>query len=116
MLRRAEGILLRLTTVHYRQSESQKHQLGFWKNSCTLGPMPRTGRIYLSQSVSFPPELLAAAKRRAANLGLSFSTYVQKCIERDLSERKAIVFDETPAARLVAEDPAPDPARRRRAR
>ena len=84
MLRRAEGILLRLTTVHYRQSESQKHQLGFWKNSCTLGPMPRTGRIYLSQSVSFPPELLAAAKRRAANLGLSFSTYVQKCIERDL--------------------------------
>ena len=76
--------------------------------------MPKTGRIYVSQSVSFPPDLLAAAKRRAENLRLAFSTYVQKCIERDLSERKAIVFDEVRGGeRLVAEDSPSESARRR---
>jgi hypothetical protein len=56
--------------------------------------MARPGRIYVNQSVSFPPELLAAAKERANNLGLAFSTYVQKCLEKDLGERSAIVFEE----------------------
>ncbi len=56
--------------------------------------MPKKGRVYLNQSVSFPPALLAAAKKRAKNLGLSFSTYVQKCLERDLAERPAIIFAE----------------------
>ena len=56
--------------------------------------MPKKGRIYVNQSVSFPPQLLAAAKKRAKNLGLSFSTYVQKCLERDLAERPAIIFAE----------------------
>jgi hypothetical protein len=56
--------------------------------------MPRLGRVYVTQSVSFPPALLDAARKRARNLGLSFSTYVQKCLERDLAERGAIVFQE----------------------
>lgn len=56
--------------------------------------MPKKGRYYLNQSVSFPPDMLAAAKRRAESLGLSFSTYVQKCVERDLAERGPIVFRE----------------------
>ena len=56
--------------------------------------MPKTGRVYLNQSVSFPPDMLTAAKKRARNLGLSFSTYVQKCLEKDLETREAIVFEE----------------------
>lgn len=56
--------------------------------------MAKSGRTYVNQSVSFPPELLDAAKDRADNLGLAFSTYVQKCLERDLAERGAIVFEE----------------------
>ena len=67
--------------------------------------MPKSGRIYVSQSVSFPPGLLSEAKKRARNVGLPFSRYVQKCIERDLTERGAIIFDEPgDASRLVAED------------
>jgi hypothetical protein len=69
--------------------------------------MAKVGRTYINQSISFPPELLAAAKERAANLGLAFSAYVQKCIERDLAERGAIVYVERGAPLLaVAEDPA----------
>ena len=40
------------------------------------------GRTFVTQSISFPPELLASAKQRAERLGLPFSTYVQKCIEQ----------------------------------
>jgi len=58
--------------------------------------MANKGRIFVNQSVSFPPQLLAAAKKRAKNLGLSFSTYVQKCLERDLAERPPIIFAEAP--------------------
>ena len=36
------------------------------------------GRTFVTQSISFPPELLASAKQRAERLGLPFSTYVQK--------------------------------------
>lgn len=56
--------------------------------------MQKPGRTFVSQSISFPPELLALAKERAMKLGMPFSTYVQKCVERDLSERGAIVFEE----------------------
>jgi len=73
--------------------------------------MPKTGRIYVNQSISFPPALLQAAKKRASNLGLPFSAYVQKCLERDLAERGAIIFREAgEAAHLaVADDAAPAP-------
>lgn len=64
------------------------------------------GRTFVTQSISFPPELLASAKLRAGRLGLPFSTYVQKCIERDLVARDPIVFDERdPEDLMVAEDP-----------
>jgi hypothetical protein len=64
------------------------------------------GRTFVTQSISFPPELLASAKRRAERLGLPFSTYVQKCIERDLVARDPIVFEERdPQVLMVAEDP-----------
>ncbi len=71
----------------------------------------------MNQSVSFPPDLLAAARRRARNLGLPFSAYVQKCLERDLVERKAIIFTEYDgAAQMAAEEPKPEPAKPRASR
>lgn len=63
----------------------------------------------MNQSVSFPPDLLAAARRRARNLGLPFSAYVQKCVERDLAERGSIVFTEPAGADPMAAE-APQPA------
>jgi predicted DNA-binding protein len=70
--------------------------------------VPKRGRVYINQSVSFPPELLEMAKERARRLGLSFSTYVQKCIETDLKERKALVFAEREEpARAAAEEAGP---------
>lgn len=75
--------------------------------------MPKIGRTYINQSISFPPELLASAKQRAENLGLSFSAYVQKCLERDLAERGAIVYSEPLESHLaVAEAPTQTPAPR----
>jgi hypothetical protein len=56
--------------------------------------MPKRGRVYINQSISFPPGLLAKAKERARRLGLPFSAYVQKCLELDLQDRKALVFAE----------------------
>jgi hypothetical protein len=39
-------------------------------------------------------------------LGLPFSTYVQKCIEKDLEARDPIVFNERDSSGLIAaEDP-----------
>ena len=78
--------------------------------------MPKSGRSYVNQSVSFPPRLLADAKARARNLGLSFSAYVQKCLERDLLERPDIVFREPAGgAQMAAEPPqAPQEAPRPR--
>jgi hypothetical protein len=85
-----------------------------------LARMPKTGRIYVNQSISFPPGMLQAAKKRAGNLGLPFSAYIQKCVERDLAERGALVFRESgDAAELaVADEPAPAPkgAKAKRAR
>jgi hypothetical protein len=43
--------------------------------------------------------MLAEAKERARSLGLPFSTYVQKVVERDLTERTAIVFAEKVTSR-----------------
>ena len=70
--------------------------------------MQKPGRVYVTQSISFPPELLAEARCRADNLDLAFSAYVQKCIERDLAERGAIVYEERAASDgpLVAESKA----------
>ena len=64
------------------------------------------GRTFITQSISFHPDLLGRAKERASRLGLPFSTYVQKCLERDLDARKPIVFDERDSAAelMVAED------------
>jgi hypothetical protein len=72
--------------------------------------MPKRGRLYVNQSVSFPPDLLAAARKRARNLGLAFSAYVQKCLEKDLAERGAIVFTEAEGKfPMAAEAPQPVP-------
>jgi hypothetical protein len=67
--------------------------------------MPKRGRSYVNQSVSFPPKLLADAKARARNLGLSFSAYVQKCLERDLADRPDIIFREPGGAQMAPEPP-----------
>jgi hypothetical protein len=56
--------------------------------------MPKRGRVYVNQSVSFPPGLLTAARERASRLGLTFSAYVQKCLEKDLQERGSLVLTE----------------------
>ncbi|HWA08151.1 MAG TPA: hypothetical protein VG838_01660 [Opitutaceae bacterium] len=64
------------------------------------------GRTFVTQSISFHPDLLGRAKQRAERLGLPFSTYVQKCIEKDLHARDPIVFKERDAGELMAaEDP-----------
>ncbi len=78
---------------------------------------PEKGRTFVSQSISFPPELLARAKDRSERLGLPFSTYVQKCIERDLIARDPIVFSERDSSSglMVAEDPATAAAARPKA-
>ena len=75
--------------------------------------MAKTGRIYVNQSVSFPPPLLEAAKKRAQSLGLGFSTYVRKCLEQDIRERKPLVFEETPEPDRRVAEAAPSPRRRR---
>ncbi|MGH7997004.1 MAG: hypothetical protein ACREFX_11690 [Opitutaceae bacterium] len=75
--------------------------------------MAKSGRIYVNQSVSFPPALLAVAKKRAANLGLPFSAYVQKCVERDLAERQPIVFHETVEPAAAEDAPHSGPRSRR---
>jgi hypothetical protein len=92
-----------------------KRRLGNLEKNRTLARMAKSGRIYVSQSVSFPPDLLSEAKKRAGNVGLPFSRYVQKCIERDLIERGAIIFDEPgDRSRLVAEGgPSARPRRSR---
>ena len=58
--------------------------------------MAKAGRTHVNQSISFPPELLAAAKERAKKLRLSFSAYVQRCVEKDLRVREALVLHEDP--------------------
>jgi hypothetical protein len=81
--------------------------------------MPKRGRSYVNQSISFPPGLLAESRERARKLGLSFSAYVQKCLERDLEERGAIIFTESDrSSPMAAEAPqaTPEPARPKRAR
>jgi hypothetical protein len=67
--------------------------------------MPKPGRSYVNQSISFPPKLLADSKLRAKNLGLSFSAFVQKCLERDLSDRPDIIFKESGGAVQMAAEP-----------
>jgi hypothetical protein len=62
------------------------------------------GRTFVTQSISFHPSMLARAKERADRLGLPFSTYVQKCLERDLTARDPIVFEER------SEAASPEPA------
>jgi hypothetical protein len=71
--------------------------------------MPKSGRSYVNQSISFPPRLLADGKVRAKNLGLSFSAFVQKCLERDLSDRPDIIFKESGGAAQMAAEPAQAP-------
>ena len=81
--------------------------------------MPKAGRIYKPKSVSFPPHLLDEALARARNLGLPFSRYIQKCIERDLQERGSLVFQEKNPDLALSAAEAPgayraSPASRRR--
>jgi hypothetical protein len=81
--------------------------------------MPNSGRSYVNQSISFPPKLLAESKLRAKNLGMSFSAFVQKCLERDLADRPDIIFKESGgAAQMAAEPPQslPETARPRKPR
>jgi hypothetical protein len=73
------------------------------------------GRTFVTQSISFHPELLGRAKQRAERLGLPFSTYVQKCLEKDLLARDPIIFNErdTPELMAAEDPPAADKPRRR---
>jgi hypothetical protein len=75
------------------------------------------GRTFVTQSISFHPDLLGRAKQRAERLGLPFSTYVQKCIEKDLEARDPIVFNERDSSELIAAEDPPksDKARTRSA-
>jgi len=94
--------------------------LGIPAESGKSPELSKRGRVYTNQSVSFPPGLLAKAKERARRLGLAFSAYVQKCVERDLEEGGSIVFSEREEpARAAAEEAgpvAPPPKARQRGR
>src|SRR6185437_7010193 len=86
-VRRVAAMAEVLVSVINRQWQSPR------RNACrpqtpgrSSGGMAKTGRVYVNQSVSFPPALLEAAKKRARSLGLGFSTYVRKCLEQDLRE------------------------------
>jgi len=82
--------------------------LGIHAESGNSPEMSKRGRVYTNQSVSFPPGLLARAKERARRLGLAFSAYVQKCVERNLEEGGSIVFAERDEpARTAAEEAGP---------
>jgi hypothetical protein len=97
-----------LLTVTNSQFHYLTLRLGFVGKLQHDPGMPKRGRTYVNQSVSFPPELLAAARRRARNLGLAFSAYIQKCLQRDLTERGSIVFSESEGAvQMAAESPQP---------
>lgn len=71
------------------------------------------GRTFVTQSISFHPDLLGRAKQRAERLGLPFSTYVQKCIEKDLESRDPIVFNERDSSGLIAAEDPPKPNKAR---
>jgi hypothetical protein len=71
--------------------------------------MQKRGRSYVNQSISFPPKLLSDSKERAKNLGLSFSAFVQKCLERDLSERPDVIFKESGGTMQMAAEPPQSP-------
>lgn len=60
--------------------------------------MPKAGggRVYVNQGVSFPPDLLKAAKERAARLGISLSQYMQLAVRAELARREPIMLDELP--------------------
>jgi hypothetical protein len=72
--------------------------------------MPKQGRTHVNQSISFPPKLLAEARERAKKLGLSFSAFVQKSLERDLSERPDIIFSESGGTAPIASEPPQSPS------
>jgi hypothetical protein len=69
--------------------------------------MPRLGKSHVNQSISFPPKLLADSKVRAKNLGLSLSAFVQKCLDRDLSDRPDTIYKESGGATQTAVEPPP---------
>jgi hypothetical protein len=81
--------------------------------------MAKSVKSHANQSISFPPKLLAESKARAKSLGLSFSAFVRKCLERDLADRPEAILKEQGDAAQIAAAPPPPPqgvARPRKAR
>lgn len=75
-------------------------------------------REYVTQSVSFSPQQLAAAKARAESLGLGFSQYVQVLVSNDVLLRRPLriltnesdaALDEAMLAKRTQEFTAPPP-------
>ena len=78
--------------------------------------MPRkeqsNGRVNVGQAVSFPPEMLEAAKERAAALGLTLSAYIQQLVRKDLAHGGAVTIEERPGNPYTAPHAgAPHPGR-----
>lgn len=57
-------------------------------------------RTHRTIGISFSPELEAAARARAAALGLSFSTYVQQIVEQDVRKGGPMIVREVSAEEL----------------
>jgi len=72
----------------------------------------RKGRVNIPRSVSFPPALIEQAEQRAAELQLTFSAYVQRCVAAEMEGRLLVVYREDlpHALPLVAEDRPPQAA------
>ena len=45
------------------------------------------GRTYTAQGVSLPPQMTKDARKRATELDVSFSKYIQRLIKLDLSRK-----------------------------
>lgn len=57
--------------------------------------MPRkktTGRVFKSKAVSMDPKLRADAEKRAAELEMSFSDYVRRCLIIDIYQGGKMVI------------------------
>lgn len=68
--------------------------------------MANPAKPNVSQRITLPPALLRDSTKRAKGLGLSFSAFVQKCLERDLSDQPEVILQESGGTAQMSAVPA----------
>jgi hypothetical protein len=76
--------------------------------------MPKPTGSNVKQSLTLPRKLAAHARDRAKKLGLSFSAFVQKSLERDLAESPDAILSESGGEAALAPG-SPKPRKPRKA-